>query len=74
MTKEEAYKLMQKQNWYKIFIKEVERNYRRLHFNDSFREQWDSRFWVDRAFYWDGTRQGQFYWSEVNTKWQNLTR
>ena len=74
MTKEEAYKLIQKQNWYKIFIKEVESNYRGKYFNDSFRETWDYRLWVDRVFYWDGTRQGQFYWSEINTEWLNLTR
>ena len=74
MTKEEAYELMQKQNWYKTFIKEVESNYRGHHFNDSFRKTWDSRLWVDRAFYWDGTQQGQIYWSEVYTKWQDLIR
>lgn len=74
MTKEEAYKLIQKQNWYKTFIKEVESNSRGLRFNDSFREAWDSRFWVDGAFYWDETQQGSLYWSKANGKWRNLTR
>ncbi len=28
--------------------------------------------YVDRAFPWDGTRQGWEYWNEINQKWVEL--
>ena len=74
MTREEAYELMQKQNWYKLFIKEVCANYRQNSFNESFRRRTYPREWIDKTMWWDETRQGRLYWSEIHTKWKILTR
>lgn len=58
MTIEEAYELMQKQNWYKLFLEEVSVNPRRVVFNHSYRNGNSIHNWVDNALYWDDTRQG----------------
>lgn len=71
MTKEEAYELIQKQNWYKLFIKTMESNGKI--FNDSYRSHFATD-WIDYAFTWRNTPQGREYWANINSKWRFLTR
>lgn len=70
MTKDEAYKLMQKQNWYKFFLKEVATNSCEEKFNESFREIHLPTYWIDKALYWDETSQGNSYWSDINVSFR----
>ena len=70
MTKEEAYKLIQKQNWYKLFIKVMET--RGKIFNDAYRLNCTEN-WIFYAFTWSRTPQGREYWAEINNKWRALT-
>jgi hypothetical protein len=71
MTKEEAYELMQKQNWYKLFIKAMESKGKI--FNDSYRLHY-AKDWIEYAFAWHYTPQGREYWSNINSEWRTLVR
>lgn len=71
MTKEDVYELMQKQNWYKLFLKEMETNVRNQVFNKNFKTMFLPKTWIDRAMWWDSTSQGQSYWSKISDDWEN---
>jgi hypothetical protein len=71
MTKEEAYELMQKQNWYKTFIKVMESKGKI--FND-FHRSYLVEDWIDCVFTWRYTPQGAEYWIAINNKWRTLIR
>ena len=71
MTKNEAYELIQKQNWYKLFIKVMESKGK--FFNDSYRSH-PTIDWIDYAFTWYYTPQGREYWAKINNKWRALIR
>jgi hypothetical protein len=73
MTKDEAYELMQKQNWYKLFIKEVQTNCRNEDFNKDFRQGIYFTSWIDQAIWWDATSQGHRYWKLINDMWESKT-
>lgn len=71
MTKEKAYELIQKQNWYKLFIKVMESKGKI--FNDTYRSH-PTIDWIDYAFTWYYTPQGREYWARINRKWKALIR
>lgn len=71
MTKEEAYELIQRQNWYKLFIKAMESEGRI--FNNAYRLH-SITDWIDCAFTWHCTPQGSGYWREIHNKWKTLIR
>lgn len=71
MTNKKAYELIQKQNWYKLFIKVMESKGKI--FNDTYRS-YLAIDWIDYAFSWCTTPQGREYWAKINSEWRTLIR
>ena len=73
MSKEERQTLLKKQNWYKLFVKQVLllRSSKRL---KVLIKSGYGPYLINSAFAWEESQEGYYYWQEISYEWEKLVR